>query len=213
MLITTKMQMWPFSTSVESTLWIFTESLGHTLSHRSQHRHHCVTVALLIEVNASCCPLTHTAHGPLPCQDWWIIVVHSWFKPRLPAAVALGRSETVMSGGKLTLGGSSTSASGPSAILPKCRTCTTRKRRLGGTATLLPPKTRQTRRLRSGERHQNKQTWPCWWRRLLRSLRYFLTALSWADLKGKRRFARPNRPLKWWKYEHFLWVQAVFNFL
>lgn len=37
----------------------------------------------------------------------------------LPAAVALGRSETVMSGGKPMLGGSSTSTSGPSAILLK----------------------------------------------------------------------------------------------
>lgn len=39
---------------------------------------------------------------------------------RLPAALVPGRPETVMSGGKCMLGGSSTSASGPSAILPEC---------------------------------------------------------------------------------------------
>lgn len=73
-------------------------------------------------------------------------------KQRLPAAVVPGRSETVMSGGKCMLGGSSTSTSGPSAILPECHDVQ------GGKKLNKTIQTRNGPRGDSGERRRHKQT-------------------------------------------------------
>lgn len=71
---------------------------------------------------------------------------------RLPAALVPGRPETVMSGGKCMLGGSSTSASGPSAILPECHDV-----QRGGKPNEII-QTRNGPRGDSGERRGHKQT-------------------------------------------------------
>lgn len=109
---------------------------------------------------------------------------------RLPAAVAPGRSVTVMSGGKWILGGSSTSASGPSAMVPKIlsrrRSRKKSKARKRARRQLIQPKSTAGERSEGrteAREDENKQTWLVW---------MTLGSLGWARCatSGLRRAGR-----------------------
>ena len=104
-------------------------SCSHTVDMHWMYGPHLNTHTQGFTLNSSICvvvviehwALLHTLHTEDPCL---LSPPHrtegsQFVRPWLPAAVAPGRSDTVMSGGKGILGGSSASASGPSAMLPK----------------------------------------------------------------------------------------------
>lgn len=68
----------------------------------------------------SCCDLHLTSSYQLQVTKYLAWTSCGFAVAELPAAVAPGRSETVMSGAKWQRGGSSTSASGASAMLGCC---------------------------------------------------------------------------------------------
>lgn len=137
---------------------ICTDPMGHTLLHKSQQQqqHICIVDVILNGVHSDLLRThcTWRIHVPLT----GLMNHHSSFICGfLPAAVAPGRSDTVMSGGKLILGGSSTSASGPSAMLLKCHTVHL-NRYFGFLTNTGFYQMTEIQRCESDKRHQNKQT-------------------------------------------------------
>lgn len=116
-------------------------------------------------------------------------------QPWLPAAVAPGRLDTVMSGGKWILGGSSTSASGPSAMLLKCHTVKPKLLLPQDTDPWFPLKTRETERSKNQTGDIKIKT-NVTVSVTLSSLRYFLTECARADaFKGETSLLRTQSSL------------------